>query len=154
MNTGDMTGGAGWVEPAPWLAPARWRRVRAHRARPHHLQHRKARPRFASPPPALGPSWRSGPRSPIPTTRSTPASLCSHEPCTAGTASAQDCLPVYFTQFVGGTAPDVWRVDDEPLPFYAEKNMYRELDPYVARNANEVKPDDFFPRAIAAIRYD
>src|SRR5688572_8725143 len=34
-----------------------------------------------------------------------------YEPCTAGSASAQDCLPVYFTQFVGGSAPDAWRVD-------------------------------------------
>ena len=29
--------------------------------------------------------------------------------------------PVYFAQFVAGSAPDVWRVDDEPLPFYADK---------------------------------
>ena len=38
-----------------------------------------------------------------------------YEPCTAGAGNAQDCLPVYFTQFVAGSAPDVWRVDDEPL---------------------------------------
>jgi multiple sugar transport system substrate-binding protein len=78
----------------------------------------------------------------------------SYEPCTAGTASAQDCLPVYFTQFVGGSAPDVWRVDDEPLPFYADKAMYRELDTLFARDSKELKPEDFFPRAIAAMRYD
>lgn len=77
-----------------------------------------------------------------------------YEPCTAGTASAQDCLPVYFTQFVAGSAPDVWRVDDEPLPFYAEKNIYVELDPYVSRDSKEVNLNDFFPRAITAYRYD
>jgi ABC-type glycerol-3-phosphate transport system substrate-binding protein len=77
-----------------------------------------------------------------------------YEPCTAGSASAQDCLPVYFTQFVGGSAPDVWRVDDEPLPFYADKGMYRELDPYFQRDGRELKPDDFFPRALSALRYD
>ena len=77
-----------------------------------------------------------------------------YEPCTAGSASAQDCLPVYFAQFVAGSAPDVWRVDDEPLPFYADKNIYVELDPYFARDSKELKPDDFFPRSIAAYRYD
>jgi ABC-type glycerol-3-phosphate transport system substrate-binding protein len=77
-----------------------------------------------------------------------------YEPCTAGSASAQDCLPVYFTQFVAGSAPDVWRVDDEPLPFYADKNMYRELDSLLQRDRREVNPDDFFPRAIAAMKYD
>jgi multiple sugar transport system substrate-binding protein len=77
-----------------------------------------------------------------------------YEPCTAGTASAQDCLPVYFTQFVAGSAPDVWRVDDEPLPFYAEKNIYVELDPYVTRDSKEVNLNDFFPRSITAYRYD
>src|SRR5688572_6581291 len=35
-----------------------------------------------------------------------------YEPCTAGTASAQDCLPVYFAQYVAGSPPDVWRIDD------------------------------------------
>ena len=77
-----------------------------------------------------------------------------YEPCTAGSASAQDCLPVYFTQYVGGSAPDVWRVDDEPLPFYADKAMYRELDPFFQRDSRELKPDDFFPRALTAMRYD
>ena len=77
-----------------------------------------------------------------------------YEPCTAGSASAQDCLPVYFTQFVAGTAPDVWRIDDEPLPFYTEKNIYVPLDPYVARDGKEVNLNDFFPRSIAAYRYD
>jgi multiple sugar transport system substrate-binding protein len=77
-----------------------------------------------------------------------------YEPCTAGTASAQDCLPVYFTQFVAGSAPDVWRVDDEPLPFYAEKNIYVELDQYVSRDSKEVNLNDFFPRSISAFRYD
>jgi ABC-type glycerol-3-phosphate transport system substrate-binding protein len=77
-----------------------------------------------------------------------------YEPCTAGSASAQDCLPVYFTQFVGGTAPDVWRVDDEPLPYYADKQMYRELDSLFSRDSKELKPDDFFPRSLAAMRYD
>ena len=77
-----------------------------------------------------------------------------YEPCTAGTASAQDCLPVYFTQFVAGSAPDVWRVDDEPLPFYAEKNIYVELDPYAARDGKELNMNDFFPRSITAYRYD
>lgn len=77
-----------------------------------------------------------------------------YEPCTAGAASAQDCLPVYFTQFVGGNAPETWRVDDEPLPFYADKNMYRELDPLFARDSKEINPGDFFPRTLAALRYD
>jgi multiple sugar transport system substrate-binding protein len=77
-----------------------------------------------------------------------------YEPCTAGSGSAQDCLPVYFTQFVAGTAPDVWRVDDEPLPFYADKAMYHELDDLFARDAREINPADFFPRSIAAYRYD
>jgi multiple sugar transport system substrate-binding protein len=77
-----------------------------------------------------------------------------YEPCTAGTASAQDCLPVYFTQFVGGTAPDVWRIDDEPLPFYADKNMYRELDSLFSRDSRELNPSDFFPRALASMRFD
>jgi multiple sugar transport system substrate-binding protein len=77
-----------------------------------------------------------------------------YEPCTAGSASAQDCLPVYFTQFVAGSAPDVWRIDDEPLPFYAEKNIYVELDRYVARDSKEVNLNDFFPRSITAFRYD
>jgi multiple sugar transport system substrate-binding protein len=77
-----------------------------------------------------------------------------YEPCTAGTGSAQDCLPVYFTQFVAGSPPDVWRVDDEPLPFYADKAMYFELDPLVARDAKELNLADFFPRSIAAFRYD
>src|SRR5579883_3073942 len=49
-----------------------------------------------------------------------------YEPCTAGSASAQDCLPVYFAEYVAGSAPDVWRVDDEPLPFYADKGIYLE----------------------------
>jgi multiple sugar transport system substrate-binding protein len=77
-----------------------------------------------------------------------------YEPCTAGSASAQDCLPVYFAQFVAGSPPDVWRVDDEPLPFYADKGIYMELDRLVARDSKELNPSDFFPRAIAAFRYD
>ncbi|HEX2033136.1 MAG TPA: extracellular solute-binding protein [Chloroflexota bacterium] len=77
-----------------------------------------------------------------------------YEPCTAGSASAQDCLPVYFTQFVAGSPPDVWRVDDEPLPFYADKGMYFELDRLFARDARQLNPADFFPRALAAYRYD
>src|SRR5438034_11764551 len=55
-----------------------------------------------------------------------------YEPCTAGSASAQDCLPVYFAEYIAGSAPDVWRIDDEPLPFYADKAIYVELDPYFA----------------------
>ena len=66
----------------------------------------------------------------------------------------QDCLPVYFAQLVAGTAPDVWRVDDEPLPFYADRSMYHELDDLFARDAREINPADFFPRSIAAFRYD
>ncbi len=45
-------------------------------------------------------------------------------------------------------------MDDEPLPFYADKAMYRELDPLFGRDGKELKPDDFFPRALAAMRYD
>ncbi|MDQ3701776.1 MAG: sugar ABC transporter substrate-binding protein [Chloroflexota bacterium] len=78
----------------------------------------------------------------------------SFEPCTAGTGSAQDCLPVYFTQFVGGAPPDVWRVDDEPLPFYADKGMYHELDSLLARDGKEVNVADFFPRSLSTYRYD
>jgi multiple sugar transport system substrate-binding protein len=77
-----------------------------------------------------------------------------YEPCTAGSASAQDCLPVYFAQFVAGSPPDVWRVDDEPLPFYADKAIYMELDRLFARDSKELNPQDFFPRALAAYRYD
>ena len=77
-----------------------------------------------------------------------------YEPCTAGSASAQDCLPIYLTQFVAGTAPDTWRVDDEPLPFYADKGMYKELDSLLQRDRREVNPDDFFPRTLSAMKYD
>jgi multiple sugar transport system substrate-binding protein len=77
-----------------------------------------------------------------------------YEPCTAGTASAQDCLPVYFAQYVAGSPPDVWRIDDEPLPFYADKGIYVELDSLFARDAKELNPSDFFPRSLAAFRYD
>jgi multiple sugar transport system substrate-binding protein len=77
-----------------------------------------------------------------------------YEPCTAGSASAQDCLPVYFSEYVAGSAPDVWRVDDEPLPFYADKGIYLELDAYFTRDSKELNPSDFFPRSIAAFRYD
>ncbi|HEX2324649.1 MAG TPA: extracellular solute-binding protein [Chloroflexota bacterium] len=77
-----------------------------------------------------------------------------YEPCTAGSASAQDCLPVYFAQFVAGAPPDIWRVDDEPLPFYADKSIYMELDRLFARDSREINPSDFFPRTLAAFRYD
>ena len=77
-----------------------------------------------------------------------------YEPCTAGTASAQDCLPVYFAQFVAGSPADVWRVDDEPLPFYADKSIYMELDRLFARDSRELNPQDFFPRSLAAFKYD
>ena len=77
-----------------------------------------------------------------------------YEPCTAGTGSGQDCLPGYLAQLVAGTAPDVWRIDDEPLPYYADRLMYHELDDLFARDAREMIPADFFPRSIAAFRYD
>jgi ABC-type glycerol-3-phosphate transport system substrate-binding protein len=76
------------------------------------------------------------------------------EPCTAGTGAGVDCLPGYLAQLVAGTAPDVWRVDDEPLPFYVDRSMYHELDDLFARDAREMNPADFFPRSIAAFRYD
>ena len=110
------------------------------------------RRRSASPPWGTPPSARCGSRSPAPTTRWAGITV-QYEPCTAGTG-AQDCLPVYFAQFVAGSPPDVWRVDDEPLPFYADKSIYMELDRLFARDSREINPADFFPRTLAAFRYD
>ena len=72
-----------------------------------------------------------------------------YEPCTAA-----NCLDHYLTQFVAGSAPDTWRIDDEPLPFYADKGMYHELDALLARDAREINQADFYPRSFASYRYD
>jgi multiple sugar transport system substrate-binding protein len=80
--------------------------------------------------------------------------IVEYEPCTAGGGATQDCLPAYFAQFVAGVPADVWRVDDEPLPFYADKGMYLELDSLLSRDVQELNISDFFPRSLAAFRYD
>lgn len=71
-----------------------------------------------------------------------------YEPCVS------ECLDKYATQYLAGTAPDVFRIDDEPMPFYAAKGMYYELDRLVARDSKELNLDDFFPRSITAFRFD
>jgi multiple sugar transport system substrate-binding protein len=73
----------------------------------------------------------------------------TYEPCTA-----PDCLEFYFSQFVAGSAPDTWRIDDEPLPLYADKGIYHELDSLLARDGREINQGDFFPRAFESYRYD
>ncbi|MER3485949.1 MAG: hypothetical protein C4345_08250, partial [Chloroflexota bacterium] len=41
-----------------------------------------------------------------------------YEPCVS------ECLDKYAPQYLAGTAPDDFRIDDEPMPFYAAKGMY------------------------------
>jgi multiple sugar transport system substrate-binding protein len=72
-----------------------------------------------------------------------------YEPCTA-----PDCLDHYFNQFVAGSAPDTWRIDDEPLPLYADRGTYHELDGLLSRDSREINPADFFPRSLESYRYD
>src|SRR4051794_8311547 len=68
-----------------------------------------------------------------------------YEPCTAGSASAQDCLPVYFAEYIAGSAPDVWRGDDEPPPLYPRKGIFLELRPPFPPATKEIQPPPFFP---------
>ncbi|NPV10156.1 MAG: extracellular solute-binding protein, partial [Anaerolineae bacterium] len=41
--------------------------------------------------------------------------------------------------------PDVMFIQEEPLPKYADKGLYMDMDPLVERDAAELNLDDFFP---------
>ena len=57
------------------------------------------------------------------------------------------------TQGVGGKLPDVWYVRTFDVAPYASKNWLRPLDEEVAREANAVKKDDFWPAQVAQMTY-
>jgi multiple sugar transport system substrate-binding protein len=52
-----------------------------------------------------------------------------------------------------GTAPDVFSVEDEPYPAYAELHQFEDLGPYMSRYRSEYEPKLYFPTALEAFRW-
>lgn len=50
--------------------------------------------------------------------------------------------------------PDVLNIQDEPLPKFADKNTYANLDAFMDRDSAELALDDFFPNTVDMFKYN
>lgn len=54
---------------------------------------------------------------------------------------------------ISGNAPDIILMDDEFLPAYAVRGYLEDLKPYIDRDAQEIRLDDFFARGLESFNY-
>lgn len=56
-------------------------------------------------------------------------------------------------QMISNTAADIILIDDEPYPSYAIRGYLEDLAPYIERDREELRVDDFFPTALDAFTF-
>ena len=59
-----------------------------------------------------------------------------------------------LTMHVGGAAPHVMSIKDEPFPRYAAGGVYADLTNLAKRDAREMKLEDYWPRWLEMFRWD